>query len=89
MMNISCPFSRFKNALGEANKGVHQYKVLNTAIVDYILTLLGAFALTYFSDIPLVLTTVGLFIMGMFLHILFGVNTDALQYLNVVCKTKK
>jgi len=85
-MSLPCPFSQFKNALGKVNEGVHQYKVLNTAIVDYLLTLLGAFTLTYFSKIPLVLTTVGLFITGMVLHLLFGVKTDAMQYLNIGCK---
>ena len=39
-MNITCPFSRYKNLLGTPNEGVHQYRFLNTAIVDYILALL-------------------------------------------------
>lgn len=81
----TCPLSDFKNIFGKPNTGVHQYKILNTAIVDYILTILGAFFLTYFSQIPLVLTTIGLFSVGIILHIVFGVNTDTLKYLRITC----
>ena len=43
-----------KNALGVIGMGVHKYKFLNTAIVDYIFTIIAACVTTYFSNIPLV-----------------------------------
>ena len=30
-----CPFQKYKSSLGEPNKGVHSYRFLDTAIVDY------------------------------------------------------
>ena len=80
-----CIFSKYKNIFGEAGKGVHSYRFLNTALVDYLLTILGAILLTYLTDIPLVLTTIGLLVLGLILHYLFGVNTSSLKYLGITC----
>ena len=80
-----CIFSKYKDIFGEAGKGVHSYRFLNTALVDYILTILGAILLTYLTDIPLVLTTIGLLVLGLILHYLFGVNTNSLKYLGITC----
>ena len=85
-MNV-CPFSKYKNALGVIGMGIHKYKFLNTAIADYIFTIIAACITTYFSNIPLVLTTISWFVMGVFLHILFGVETSTLTYLGINCKT--
>jgi len=80
-----CIFSKYKDIFGEAGKGVHSYRFLNTALVDYLLTILGAILLTYLTDIPLVLTTIGLLVLGIILHYLFGVNTNSLKYLGITC----
>ena len=80
-----CIFSKYKDIFGEAGKGVHSYRFLNTALLDYILTILGAILLTYLTDIPLVLTTIGLLVLGLILHYLFGVNTNSLKYLGITC----
>ena len=53
-----CPFVKFNKILGIPGKGVHHYQILNTAMVDYFLTLFGSFLLTYLTNIPLVLTTI-------------------------------
>jgi len=80
-----CIFSKYKNIFGEAGKGVHSYRFLNTALVDYLLTILGAILLTYLTDIPLVITTIGLLVLGIILHYLFGVNTNSLKYVGITC----
>ena len=80
-----CIFSKYKDIFGQAGKGVHSYRFLNTALVDYLLTILGAILLTYLTDIPLVLTTIGLLVLGLILHYLFGVNTNSLKYLGITC----
>ena len=80
-----CIFSKYKDIFGEAGKGVHSYRFLNTALVDYIVTILGAILLTYLTDIPLVLTKIGLLVLGIILHYLFGVNTNSLKYLGITC----
>ena len=83
-MNL-CPFIKHKNILGIPNTGIHKYKILNCSIIDYILTLILAFSISYFSSIPLVLTTIISFILGIILHMLFGVKTDTIKYLGLIC----
>ena len=80
-----CPLNKFKNVLGIPKRGVHSYRILNTAVVDYIFTLIAAFITSYATTIPLVLTTIGWFILGLALHILFGVQTSTLTFLGVKC----
>tara|TARA_B100001121_G_scaffold64468_1_gene56556 strand:- start:230 stop:469 length:240 start_codon:yes stop_codon:yes gene_type:complete len=72
---------KYKDILGKPKEGVHKYRFLDTAVVDYILSILGAIILTYFSDIPLVLTTIFSFSLGIILHILFGIHTNTTKYL--------
>jgi len=80
-----CPFSKFKNLLGVPNKGIHRFRFLNTAIVDYIMSIIGACIITLFTRIPLVLTTIFVFVLGIILHILFGVETGVLKYFGIKC----
>ena len=81
-----CPFSRFKDILGIPMEGIHSYRFLNTAIVDYSMSIILAFVIAYYTDIPLVLTTIGVFILGILLHMLFGVDTSTIKYLGLTCK---
>tara|TARA_B100001248_G_C27382194_1_gene457613 strand:- start:1554 stop:1838 length:285 start_codon:yes stop_codon:yes gene_type:complete len=74
---------KYKYIFGKPKKGAHQYRFLDTAIVDYLLTIIGAIIITYFSGIPLVLTTIFLFILGIVLHILFGLPTNTTRYLGI------
>jgi len=78
----SFDLSKYKNIFGYPGKGVHQYKFKGTAIVDYVLTIAGAFIITYYTDIPLVITTIGLLLLGIILHYLFGIRSQAIQYLS-------
>ena len=80
-----CPFKQFKNIFGVPKKGVHQFRLLNSPIIDYILTILLSFLTTYLTHIPFVLTTILWFIIGIIAHILFGVQTDTLDYLGIRC----
>ena len=78
----SFDLSKYKNIFGYPGKGIHQYKFKGTAIVDYVLTIAGAFIITYYTDIPLVITTIGLLLLGIILHYLFGIRSQAIQYLS-------
>ena len=74
-------FSQYKNIFGEPGKGLHQYKFKGTSLVDYGLTILGAFIVTYYTDIPLVITTIVLLILGILFHSLFRIRNQALRFL--------
>ena len=54
----TCPFKNYSEILGIAGKGIHKYRFLDTAIVDYALTILAAAVTTHYSKIPFVLTTI-------------------------------
>jgi len=80
-----CIFSEYKDFFGKVGEGVHKYRFLNTAMVDYCLTVCFAMLITYLTDIPLILTTIGLFVLSIFFHYLFGVETNTLKYLGIRC----
>lgn len=81
----NCPFKKFKNIFGIPGKGAHSYRILNTAMVDYLLTIILSFVTSYLTGIPVVLTTIFWLIVGIVLHILFGVKTTTLKYFGVSC----
>jgi len=81
-----CPFSKYKDLLGVPGKGVHSIRFINTPIVDYALTLIAAMCTSLFTEVPLVISTILWFILGVILHILFGVQTSTLTYLGIKCK---
>jgi hypothetical protein len=80
-----CILGKYKNALGKPGEGAHKYRFLNTAIVDYIMTIIGAIITAAIFKIPLVLTTIGLFVLSIILHILFGVETNVTKFLGIKC----
>jgi hypothetical protein len=85
-MNV-CPFSKYKNFLGIPLQGIHKYRFLDVAIVDYILTIVLSGITANFTNIPLVLTTIMWLIISIILHTLFGVETNTLKYLGIICKS--
>ena len=42
---------KYKNYFGEPGKGVHSYRIFNIAIVDVVMTLIGALIISYLSGI--------------------------------------
>jgi hypothetical protein len=69
---MSC---QYKYIFGRPGEGIHKYKFLGTSIVDYIGTIFLAMILTKFTGIPLVLTTIAMFVLGILLHLLFCSRT--------------
>ncbi len=81
-----CPFSQYSNIFGKPNTGVHSIKFMNVAVFDYTLTIILAFFITYITNIPVELTTIFSFILGIISHILFGVKTNTTKFLHIDCK---
>ncbi len=67
---------KYKNILGEPGTGIHKYRFMETAIVDYILAIILAIAITYITKIPLVITTILSLLLGIATHLLFEVETN-------------
>ena len=66
---------KYKNALGEPKKGIHSYRLFGLAIADVIMTILGAYLISYFLNISFTYTLIILFGLGIFLHHIFCVRT--------------
>lgn len=81
-----CPFIKYKHIFGIPGKGLHRFRIFNTALIDYILTIALALILTHFTGIPLVINTILSFVLGIVFHILFGVQTNTLSFLGINCK---
>jgi hypothetical protein len=85
-MKTRCPFRDFRDLFGKPGQGVHQYKFKGTSIVDYMIVIGVAFLVTYVTDIPLVLTTIGILLLGIVAHMLVGLPTQSIKFLGLTCK---
>ena len=84
-MSSLCPFVKYKDIFGQVGKGVHSIRLMNVAIVDYILTIILAFFITYSTSFPIELSTILCFVIAIISHMLFGVSTTTTKYLNINC----
>lgn len=65
----------YKNIFGAPNTGLHSIRLFDIAIIDVIMTLIGAYLLSLYFKIKLIYTIVGLFTFGIICHRLFCVRT--------------
>ena len=80
-MNNIMSLCKYKDVLGVPGKGVHSTRFMGVALYDYIGTILLAMITTKITKIPLVITTIGWFVLGILLHALFCVPTQAVIFL--------
>lgn len=66
---------------GAPKTGLHSIRVFDIAIVDVIMTLVGAYLLSFIFKIKLIYTLVGLFTFGIICHRLFCVRTTVDKFL--------
>jgi uncharacterized membrane protein len=66
---------KYKNILGEPNRGIHSYRLFGVAIADVIMTVIVAYLLSISFKISFIYTLVALFVLGIVLHKLFCVRT--------------
>ena len=76
---------KYKNALGVPKKGIHSYRLFGLAIADVIMTIIGAFLISYFTKQKFIYVLIISFVLGIILHRLFCVRTtiDKLLFPNV------
>lgn len=68
-------FCKYKNVFGEPGKGAHKYRFWGFAIVDVLLTILVAYIFAYFTKWSIWVSLGGFFLLGIFVHRLFCVQT--------------
>ena len=78
---------KYKNSLGIPGEGIHKYRVFNIAIVDVIMTVIGAFIIhrLFFTKHNFWVVLLSLFVIGIIMHRMFCVRTtvDKLLFPNV------
>lgn len=72
---------KYKNIFGVSGKGFHSTRLLDVALFDYIGTVLLAIIISKFTKLPLVLSTILMFVLGLVLHWVFCVPTSALKFM--------
>ena len=66
---------QYKNAFGKPGEGAHRFRVLNIAVVDFTLTLIGAYLISYLTGFSLYYVVPTVFLLGIILHRMFCVRT--------------
>ena len=74
---------KYKHILGVPGQGVHSTRFLVVSLNDYIGTILLAVITTKFTKVPLVITTIAWFVLGIVLHAIFCVPTQATVFLGL------
>ena len=80
-----CPFKQYSDLFGLAGQGVHKYTLFKVIVIDNLLVIAAAVLITYQCDIPFPLSIIGLYVAGILMHMLFGVQTKTLTYLGFKC----
>jgi|TARA_B100000795_G_C22655242_1_gene381891 hypothetical protein len=70
-----CIFQKYSHIFGEEKKGLHRFRIYDIAIIDVILTILAAIIISYYTKYKFFIILIILFILGIIMHYLFGVNT--------------
>lgn len=81
--------TRYRNIFGEPDKGVHSYRIFGLAAVDLGLTILAAYLASRAWDWNFLMTFLGLVLIGIGIHGLFGVDTALNKWLGVAKEYKK
>lgn len=69
-------FCEYKNIFGKVNQGIHSYRLFNVAILDVIFTILfGLILYIIFPQLNIYYILIFLFLLGIFAHRLFCVQT--------------
>ena len=71
-MSRSCPF---KDIFGKPGTGVHSIRIANFAVVDTLMTIIGAFLISKYFRKPFLITLLLFFLLGELLHWVFCADT--------------
>lgn len=80
-----CPFSKYATIFGEVGKGAHAYRMCDVAMIDYVMTIMVSLLTTCLTKIPIVITTIFWLMMGVIMHVIFGVPTSTVKWLGLTC----
>lgn len=80
----------YRNIFGAPGEGVHRFRLFNLAIVDVIFTIIGGYVISLNTKYSFLMSTIGLFILGILFHALFCVDTTVSKVMaTITSKVKK
>ena len=75
---MACPY---KDMLGLPGEGIHSYRLFGVAIADVIMTIVGAWFISFVTNIKFLYVVLALFTAGIVLHRFFCVRTTIDKFL--------
>lgn len=66
---------QYRHIFGKEKEGLHSYRFMNIAIVDVLLTFIGALVIAYWYKLNIILVFIFLIILGTIIHYIFCVET--------------
>ena len=66
---------KYKDMFGKPGEGAHSYRIANVAIVDVVVTIIGAYLIAKLFKWKFLNTLIVLFILGIIAHKVFCVKT--------------
>jgi hypothetical protein len=77
-MSLLC---KYKHIFGVEGNGFHSYRIMNIAVFDFIGTIIIAWLISFIFKLHFVYVVFIAFILGIFLHRIFCVNTTINKYI--------
>lgn len=68
-------FCEYRHIFGKENTGLHSVRIFNLAVFDILMTLVIGVLISYYYSLNLYIVWFSLFLLGIFFHRLFCVNT--------------
>ena len=69
------PLCKYKDIIGKPGTGIHSYRLYNIAILDVIITFIGALFISWAIKVSPYYVVPIVFLSGILAHRLFGVRT--------------
>lgn len=66
---------QYRHIFGKEKEGIHSYRFMNIAIMDVLLTFIGALVIAYWYKLNIILVFIVLVILGTVIHYIFCVET--------------
>jgi hypothetical protein len=68
-------FCKYKDLLGKPGTGFHSFRIYGIAVGDVVVVLICCIIISYIFNYSLLITTLGVFLLGVIVHRLFCVRT--------------
>jgi len=66
---------QYRHIFGKEKEGLHSYRIMDIAIMDVLLTFIGALLIAYYFKLNIILVFIFLIILGTIIHYIFCVET--------------